>query len=299
MAERGLQATSVPSARAGQQTDPASRRDALSGLISGGFLLAVIAAVMAIVIAAPQYVEPAAGADEAAAMSAAPSLDPDAEDETVHVFDPVIPTSKEPGELRGYKWPVTGGGQIATYYDYDPKGVFQVDGERIHDGLVITWFDGATVKAAHGGTVVAAGRDWARHVGFITSPDRLYARYAKGKGSKSKKPAFPQGVVIDDGNGYYSVYTELKDLLVEPDQKVKAGQPIGRMSNAENKYMMRYRLVRMDGRWMQVSDAARKQGYPDYARERIDPLAVLNTKAKRMPNTPKKPPKKPPRQSDY
>jgi hypothetical protein len=63
--------------------------------------------------------------------------------------------------------------------------------------------------------------------------------------------------------------------------------------------MMRYRLVRMDGRWMQVSDAARKQGYPDYARERIDPLAVLNTKAKRMPNTPKKPPKKPPRQSDY
>ena len=297
MAERGLQATSVPSARAGQHTDPASRRDALLGLISGGFLLVVIVAALAIVIAAPQYAEPALAADDSAAESPDPSLDPTAD--TAHVFYPVVPESDEPGELRGYKWPVTGGGQVHTFYDYDPKGVFQVDGQRIHDGIVITWFEGATVKAAHRGKVVAAGRDWARHVGFKDPPEELYKRYAKGGGSKSKKPVFPQGVVIDDGNGYYSVYTELKALQVEKDQKVKAGQIIGRMSNAEGKYMMRYRLVRMDGEWMQVSDAARAKGYPAYARERIDPLAVLDRKAKRRPKMPNKPPRNPPRQSQY
>ena len=297
MAERGLQTTSVPSARAGQHTDPAARRDALSGLIGGGFLLAVIAVALAIIVAAPQYAEPALAADEPAAESAAPSLDPEAE--PVHVFHPVVPTSREPGELKGYRWPVTGGGQVHAYYDYDPKGVFQIDGRRIHDGIVITWFEGAVVKAAHTGKIVAAGRDWARHVGFIESPDGLYKRYAKGNGSKSKKPVFPQGVVINDGNGYYSVYTELKELMVKPGQKVKAGQPIGHMSKAEKKQMMRYRLVRMDGKWMQVSDAARRKGYPAYARERIDPLAVLNPDAKKRPKTPNKPPKKPPRQSDY
>ena len=60
VADRGLQAYAVPSARAGQQTDPAARRDVLSGLMTGGFLLAVIATVLAIIIAAPQYAEPAA-----------------------------------------------------------------------------------------------------------------------------------------------------------------------------------------------------------------------------------------------
>ena len=64
-------------------------------------------------------------------------------------------------------------------------------------------------------------------------------------------------VVVDDGNGYHSVYTELKDLLVKPGDKVKAGQPIGHMSVAEKKYMMRYRLVRMDGPLMKVHDSAR------------------------------------------
>lgn len=287
----------MPSARVGQQTDPAVRRAALTGLLTGGFLLAVIAVTLAIVIAVPRYAEPALAADEPAVEDVASELDDEAP--TAYVFHPVIPDSKEPGELKGYTWPVKGG-QIHAYYEPHARGDFQVDGERIHDGLVVTWFEGAVVKAAHSGKVVAAGRDWARHVGFEEPPDDLYRRFAKGGGSKSKKPVFPQGVVIDDGNGYHSVYTELKDLLVEPGQKVKAGQPIGHMSTAEGgKQMMRYRLVRMDGKWMQVHQSARDRGYPDYARERIDPLAVLDPDAKRRPKTPRKPPKDPPRLSDY
>ena len=134
--------------------------------------------------------------------------------------------------------------------------------------------------------------------------DQVYRRYAKieqgqKKNGKNEKPQFPLGVVVKDGNGYYSVYTELKGLLVKPGDKVKPGQPIGRMSVAENKRMMRYRLVRMDGPLMRVHESARLRGYPFYARERVDPLAVLSTEAKRMPAMKRKPPANPPRLSEY
>ena len=43
----------------------------------------------------------------------------------------------------------------------------------------------------------------------------------------------------------------------------------------------------------------RERGYPDYARERVDPLAVLDLKAKRKPKIKRRPPADPPRLSDY
>ena len=292
----------MPSARVGQQTDPSARRDALSGLLTGGFLLAIIAVALAIVIAAPQYADPVIGAgDEPLA------------DETVTetVGEPVAevrsaaveqPTSKLPTKLKGYRWPVRGG-MIARYYEAHPKGEFQIAGERMHDGIIITWFEGAIVKAAHKGTVVAAGRDWAEHVGFDGGLERVYRRHAPiddpKAAKKSEKPWFPQGVVVDDGNGYYSVYTEVKEFLVKPGDKVKAGQPIGHMAKAEGMQMMRYRLVRMDGPMMRVHESARLRGYPFYARERVDPLVVLGTEAKRMPAMKRKPPADPPRLSEY
>jgi hypothetical protein len=71
------------------------------------------------------------------------------------------------------------------------------------------------------------------------------------------------------------------------------------MSASEKKFMMRYRLVRMDGPLMRVHEAARERGYPEYARERVDPLVVLNLKAKRKPKMKRQPPADPPRLSDY
>jgi murein DD-endopeptidase MepM/ murein hydrolase activator NlpD len=265
--------------------------------MTGGFLLAVIAVVLSVIVAAPQYAEPAPEPAAVAVGSPMPSLDPETEAAAPPVAVHEEPTSKPPGKLRGYRWPVRGG-MVATYYEPDSRGIVEIEGQPIHDGLVITWFEGAVVKAAHKGTVVAAGRDWATHAGFDGTLDDVYARYAKGNGKKGQKPAFPMGIVVDDGNGYYSVYSELQGLLVKPGDKVTAGQPIGRMSKAEKKQMMRYRLVRMDGRWMKVNEAARKRGYPDYARERIDPLAVLNLDANKAPQLRGKP-KDPPRLSEY
>ena len=271
--------------------------------MTGGFLLAIIAIVLAIVIAAPQYADPVIGAgDEPLTDDTTDEATDELEVAEVRSAAIPPPTSKLPTKLRGYRWPVRGG-MVARYYEPHPKGDFQIAGERMHDGLVITWFEGAIVKAAHNGTVVAAGRDWANHVGFDGSLDRVYRRHAPIDAPKavkqSGKPSFPMGIVIDDGNGYHSVYTEIKDLLVKPGEKVKVGQPIGHMSKAEGMQMMRYRLVRMDGPPMRVHESARERGYPFYARERVDPLAVLNAEARKMPQLRRKPPKNPPRLSEY
>jgi len=290
VAVRGLQAYAVPSARAGQQTDPSARRDALSGLLAAGFLVAVIVAILLIVIAAPEYAEPA---PETGLAAGAEAGDPTAEVvvEAAAAQTPA-PTSSSPDRLKGYRWPVRGG-MIASYHDYDPSGHFAMDGRRVHSGLVITWFEGALVKSAHAGTVVAAGREWAREVGYDGSLDDYYARQRK-KGLKS-----PEGVVIDDGNGYRSVYTEVQDLRVKVGDSVKAGTVIGAMSRAEGRQMMRYQLVRMDGPWMMVARPERKRGFPDYARERIDPLAVLRVGANKSPDARKQPPADSPRLSSY
>jgi murein DD-endopeptidase MepM/ murein hydrolase activator NlpD len=164
----------------------------------------------------------------------------------------------------------------------------------MHGGLVITWFEGAAVKAAHAGTVLAAGREWAREAGYDGPLDELYERQRR-KGDEGSL-----GVVIDDGNGYRSVYSALQDLRVKAGDKVKAGTIIGAMSRSEGQQMMRYELVRMDGPWLRVAAAERQRGYPDYAREHVDPLAVLRVGANKSPDTGKRrPPAEPPRLSSY
>jgi hypothetical protein len=270
------------------------RRDALSGLLSGGFLLAVIAAILLIVVAVPEYAEPAQGSSESVpavglAASPSPSSVPEAAPD---------PTSPLPTELKGYKWPVRGG-MVADYYDWDEDGPFVIDGRRVHGGLVITWFEGAIIKAAHAGTVVAAGRDWRDHVGYDDDLDDYYAKLRR----KKQKPSM--GVVINDGNGYRSVYSEMiPDPRIKVGQKVKAGTVIGSMSRVkegkEVRQMMRYALVRMDGMWLKVAQEERGRGVPEYVREHVDPLAVLRLDTDKKPRTDKRlPPAHPPRLSKY
>ena len=252
--------------------------------------MAVITAVVVIVVAAPEYATPAAGGMTAAG-SASPS--PSSSTSLAEAAAPE-PTSPPPSKLRGYRWPVRGG-TVADFYDWDRAGLFALGRRAIHAGLVITWFEGAQVKAAHKGTVRAAGRGWLHHVGFEDPMDGFYQQLER----KGRKREIPLGIVIDDGNGYHSVYTNLKNLRVKVGDRVKAGAVIGEMTVAEKRYYMRYQLVRMDGEPMRVSNRGRKAGYPDYAREHIDPLAVLRIDANRMPGIKKQPPTDPPRLSDY
>jgi hypothetical protein len=261
--------------------------------MTAGFLMAVIALIVGIVIAVPEYAKPAAGAGVVASPSADPSAGPEGHAANLTPLD--APTSVPPNKLRKYRWPVRGG-DVHTWFEYRPDGRFEIDNQRVHDGILITWFKGALVKAAHRGRVVAAGRDWIQHVGYDGPLDEIERKIERKKGPWAD---FPRGVVIDDGNGYYSVYTELQDLKVKPDDKVKAGTIIGSMSAAESKLMMRYRLIRMDGLQMKVHQSDRQLGYPDYARERVDPMVVLDLEAPRMPRVKRPPPDDPPRLSDY
>lgn len=239
--------------------------------MTGSFLMAVIVAVLTIVIATPEYAKPAIGAGIPEA-SAEPSASAEI---ALGAVD--LPDSAPPNKLKGYRWPVRGG-TIANYYDWDTNGHFSIREKRVHGGLDITWFTGAKVKAAHAGTVVAAGRDWIEQVGYDGPVEALH------KKREGKKGDLLEGVVIDDGNGYHSVYTNLKNLYVKQGDKIKGGAVIGEMTKSDGRQFMRYQLVRMDGDWLKVSNAARKQGFPGYAREHVDPLAVLNLDANKAPS---------------
>jgi hypothetical protein len=50
---------------------------------------------------------------------------------------------------------------------------------------------------------------------------------------------------------------------------------------------------------MKVHSSDRERGFPNYAREQIDPLVVFNLKAGKKPELRKPPPANPPRLSDY
>jgi murein DD-endopeptidase MepM/ murein hydrolase activator NlpD len=292
MAVRGLQAYAVPSARAGQRPDPSARRDVLSGLLTAGFLLGIIAVVVLVVLASPEYSEPASGADGdvPAAVAAGASLSPAASWLPSAAAVP-SPTSPSPEDLKGYRWPVRGGGQVAQWYDWDPNGGrFVIDRTRVHGGIVITWWEGAPVKAAHAGAVVYAGRRWEEHVGYDGSLAEVYERMER----KGLKPTF--GVVVNDGNGYYSVYSGLRDVRVEAGQAVTPATTLGTMSSTEGRQMMRYQLVRMDGSWLRVADAERARGYPGWVREHVDPLLVLDvTRSGKLATNRPAPPSDPPR----
>jgi murein DD-endopeptidase MepM/ murein hydrolase activator NlpD len=258
------------------------------------FLMVVIAVAVSVVVLTPKYAEPAAGAALVPTESSDPAVDPSADPlAATAVMAERVPTSLPPNKLRGYRWPVRGG-TLVQYYDDDPRGRHVIKGRPVHTGIVVTWFEGAKVKAAHKGTVVAVGRDWEQHVGYAGDLESV-REHRQEKGTKA-----PRGVVIDDGNGYHSVYTELKNLRVEPDDVIDAGQIIGEMSAAEGRKMMRYRLVRMDGIPMKVGDPDRERGYPRYTAEQVDPLVVMNLDAKSKPSMGKRPPPEdPPRLSDY
>ena len=87
------------------------------------------------------------------------------------------------------------------------------------------------------------------------------------------------------------------------EQKVRRGEVIGNVGSTGGApvCMLQYELVRMDGGWMRVAlDAVRDRGLPDegfprYARERVDPLRVLRLDGKRAPLQPQPPPVDAPR----
>ena len=215
-------------------------------------------------------------ADPSAASDAegpAPTLKPGAKPP----FTP--PTSKEPEDLHGYGWPLYRG-RMTNFFGPHYTGFLAVEGQRIHPGLDTTTFCGDQVRAAHAGVVVAVGRRFLSKVGFSGSLEKFYARVERNHTLGLQ----PIVVVVDDGNGYRSMYVHLAKALVKVGDRVTRRTVVGLEGDSGNASgcHVHYELVRMDGRWMHVAGQLVKEyGYPEWQRERVDPLRVLSLKQKR------------------
>jgi len=177
-------------------------------------------------------------------------------------------------ELTGYRWPVE---HARITQDFGPSdgGLFIVDGREFHDGIDIANFCGAPILAAHDGTVIAAGRHVVALLGW-TGNLAAYDAYLTSKGLWGSQARV---IVIDDGNGYRSVYLHLHRIDVTVGQAVRAGQQIGTEGSSGHSTgcHLHYSLYSPSdpGRWATNPKDVSRYHVPTGEIARIDPLTVF------------------------
>jgi len=183
--------------------------------------------------------------------------------------------SVDPGQLTGYIWPVKHS-LISGRFAPRPAtegGFVIINGEPVHDGLDLVTHCDDKVRAAHDGTVLYAGRNYDPFLGYQGNAQAIYDRLQQL--GRTNEQAIV--VVVDDGNGYRSVYVHLNEADIEPGAVVHAGDVIGLegATGFASGCHVHYGLIRMDGGWQPVVPRLLQFGYPPLVRERIDPLDVL------------------------
>lgn len=179
-----------------------------------------------------------------------------------------------PSELTGYRWPIRNA-RITNDFGVGQPGSFVSGRKSLHDGIDISSWCGDRIFAAHDGVVLAAGRRYAGTVGWVGDlepyRDRLDARNAWR--------SLAIAVVIDDGNGYRSIYLHLSRATVERGDTVRAGDLIG--YEGETGYAtgchLHYAIFSPLERetFMLDPDIAERLLLPPLEIARIDPLLVL------------------------
>jgi murein DD-endopeptidase MepM/ murein hydrolase activator NlpD len=132
------------------------------------------------------------------------------------------PTIVPPAKLTGYIWPLNNA-KVTLPFGPTTWGEDFVNGQRFHDGLDMATYCGDTVYAAHDGTVLAASRQYDLFMGWVGD----ITPYLNLVERKHWWDSLPIVIVIDDGNGYRSIYAHEVSVTVKPGQQVKAGQVIG------------------------------------------------------------------------
>jgi murein DD-endopeptidase MepM/ murein hydrolase activator NlpD len=197
----------------------------------------------------------------------------------------------QPGELTGYVWPLAKG-RISLPFKEIPGGSRTRNGKRIHDGLDIATFCGDTVRAAHDGVVLAAGRQFDHVIGWVGDLSRYYATLDE----KKLRDDLPIVVVVDDGNGYRSIYAHMSKLTVKVGDTVQAGKRIGyegATGHASGCHVHYGLFSPLETDVFGVREDIRKSlRTPDWEIARIDPLLVLPggeeaLKTRRVPQPPK------------
>jgi len=208
----------------------------------------------------------------AATPVAAPSIDPTPSPPPRVKVPP--PTSVPPDQLTGYEWPLRNAWITSRFAPRDFGGFVVIDGREVHDGLDMATRCGDKVRAAHDGTVLYAGRNFDVFLGYWGEADRIYARYQQ-QGSVNTLPIV---VVVDDGNGYRSLYVHLSKAIAEAGNVVKAGEVIGLegATGFATGCHLHYGLIRMDGAWQSVVPNLHRFGYPPLVRERVNPIRIFD-----------------------
>ena len=181
--------------------------------------------------------------------------------------------------LTGYRWPLPRG-RLTLPFGPSPWGSRIVDGEPFHDGIDLATFCGDRIVAAHSGSVLAAGRKYDRFMGWVGDLQPYLDRLEK----KHLWSTLPIVVVIDDGNGYRSVYAHFGKVVVKKGRTVKAGQLLGyegRTGRASGCHL-HYGLFSPSeiATFGIEKSVVKRMKLPDRQIARIDPMLVIGERPK-------------------
>ncbi len=179
--------------------------------------------------------------------------------------------------LTGYQWPLAHP-RLTLPFGPTVWGSRLVGGKSFHDGADLATFCGDRVTAAHAGKVLAAGRRYDSVMGW-TGDLGPYLRRLDRKGLWTTLPIV---VVIDDGNGYRSMYAHFGRIVVAKGDKVRAGQLLGYegMTGRASGCHLHYGLF---SPWETATfrirpDVVARMKLPKAEIARVDPLLVLPPK---------------------
>jgi murein DD-endopeptidase MepM/ murein hydrolase activator NlpD len=180
--------------------------------------------------------------------------------------------------LRGYRWPIAHP-RLTLPFGPTPWGSRFVDGEPFHDGVDLATFCNDRIMAAHSGTVLAAGRHYDGVMGWVGDLQPYHTRLDR----KRLWPQLPIVVVIDDGNGYRSIYAHMWKITVKKGDTVKAGQVIGYegMTGRASGCHIHYGLFSpLETDTFRIRpDVVKRMKLPKEQIARVDPLLVLPPRA--------------------
>ena len=192
----------------------------------------------------------------------------------------LAPTPPPPTLLEGYRSPLPLG-RLTLPFGPSPWGSRFVEGKAFHDGVDLATFCGDRIKAAHDGKVLAAGRRFDTQIGWVGDLRPYFERLDR----KHLWGTLPITVVIDDGNGYRSIYAHFSKVVVKRGDTVKAGQLLGyegatgRASGCHLHYGLFSPLER--GTFAIEPDVVKRLKVPGAQIARVDPLLVLPQHATR------------------
>jgi murein DD-endopeptidase MepM/ murein hydrolase activator NlpD len=179
-----------------------------------------------------------------------------------------------PQDLKGYVWPLANA-RVTLPFGPTSWGEMFVNGQRFHDGLDMSTACGDRVYAAHDGVVLAASRRFDDYVGW----DGDLTPYYNWLDQHRYWNSLPIVIVIDDGDGYRSIYAHESRVVVQPGQSVKAGQLIGyegQTGNATGCHVHFGLFSPLETKTFSLDPAlVQRDHMPPLEFARVDPLMVL------------------------